>query len=175
MEGVSIEKIEPLFDVGLELKSCLKRAYPDSMFGSERRLMDGEGLDGHVGTVEAGESEGACWNRASRSVRASKADIIRKVEEEFRQIFLEGVVCKEGIEKSTGTSAGIVLWNRESILSTRLLITGRGIEKCCLAKDQQQDRKDLKESIHTLNAKQQILESRHGARPGSAISREHPF
>lgn len=83
--------------MGREGLSCLKRANPESVFESGRRLIDGVGLAGQVGAaVDAGEDwNEVCvfWKKASKRVRASREDIIRNVEGLFRR---EGCgVCKE--------------------------------------------------------------------------------
>lgn len=90
-------------------------------------LLD-EGLGDHaeapVDAVVDLDEEGTCWNKAFRSVRASKEDIIRNVEEELRR---EGCgVWKEGGEHFDAPG-GIAAWNRESIFSTRLSILEREI------------------------------------------------
>jgi hypothetical protein len=93
--------MEPLFDVGLEV-SYFERIIADSM-DSGRKLKEGERV-GECIDAEAGEcteeADVDCWKRASRSVRTSKADIIRKAEGGFRR---GGGVCKEGMEESTDT------------------------------------------------------------------------
>jgi hypothetical protein len=95
------ENMEPLFEAGLEL-SYLERIKADSI-GSERRPKEGERV-GECKDADAGEcreeAEDDCWKRASRSVRTSSEDIIRKVEGGFRR---EDDVCVEGMGESTDT------------------------------------------------------------------------
>jgi hypothetical protein len=95
------ENMEPLFEVGLEV-SYFERINADSI-DSGRLLKEGERV-GECIDAEAGEcrdeADDDCWKRASRSVRTSKADIIRKAEEGFRR---GGGVCKEGMGESTNT------------------------------------------------------------------------